>query len=251
MSGHSKWSTIKRKKAAIDAKRGKLWTKLLKEVTVSARLGGGDADSNPRLRAAVVDARSSNVPNDTIDRAIKKGTGDLEGVSYEEIAYEGYGPGGVAILVETITDNRNRTVSEMRNLFDRNGGNLGDNGCVAWMFDRKGYFAVDRSHLGEDAAMELALEVGADDVETGDEVVEIYTDASVYHRLKEVLEEREIPAEEGRLVMLPQTYMDVPEGNMSQLMRLLEVLEDHDDTQNVWVNVDDEILAAHADEDVG
>jgi len=246
MSGHSKWSTIKRRKAAVDAKRGKLWTKLLREVTVSARLGGGDPSANPRLRAAITEARASNVPNDNIDRAINKGTGDLEGSDYEEVTYEGYGPGGVAILVEAITDNRNRTVAEVRNLFDRNGGSLGENGCVAWMFRRRGYFAISRSHLDEDTAMEVALDLGAEDVELGDELVELYTEPGDYNGFKEGLAQRGIPADTGELAMLPQSYVAVEEeGTARQILHLVEVLEDHDDVQNVWANFDlDESLMA-------
>src|SRR5580693_9362461 len=172
MSGHSKWATIKHKKAATDARRGKLFTKLLREITVAARMGGGDPKGNPRLRSAVLEARSNSVPGDTIDRAIKKGTGELEGESYEEVIYEGYGPGGVAMLVEGMTDNRNRTASEIRHLFTRHGGNLGENGCVAWMFGRRGYFAIERSVMDEEKFMELALELGADDMAIEAEIYE-------------------------------------------------------------------------------
>lgn len=249
MSGHSKWSTIKRKKAAIDAKRGQRWTKLLREVTVSARLGGGDPAANPRLRAAVLDARASNIPTDTIDRAIRKGTGELEGSTYEEVSYEGYGPGGAALLVEAITDNRNRTVSEIRHLFSRHGGNLGEAGCVAWMFQRRGYFAIESPAMDEERFMELAIELGAEDVELGEEVYEVYTSAEDYGRVKDELEEREMPLASQELAMLPQSYVEVEEGRAAQLMRLVEALEDHDDVQHVWANfdLDESLLAAQTE----
>jgi YebC/PmpR family DNA-binding regulatory protein len=175
MSGHSKWSTIKHKKAAKDAKRGKMFTKLIKEITVAARMGGGDPKGNPRLRTAVLEARKSSMPNDTIERAIKKGTGELEGVSYEEITYEGYGAGGVAVMVEVVTDNRNRTVAELRNVFDKHGGNLGTTGSVGWMFTKRGLIAIERAGIDEDKVMEIALEAGADDVTDAGEMLEIYT----------------------------------------------------------------------------
>jgi YebC/PmpR family DNA-binding regulatory protein len=245
MSGHSKWATIKRKKAANDSKRGKLWTKLLREITVSARMGGGDPAANPRLRAAVLEARSANVPNDTIDRAIKKGSGELEGVTYEEVTYEGYAPGGVALLVETITDNRNRTVSEVRHLFSRYGGNLGESGSVAWMFKRRGYFSIERRQLSEEAFMELALELGADDVEIGDDLYELYTSPDDYGRVQEALAAKGIPVAGKELAMLPQTYVDVGEERSAQVLRLMEALEDHEDVQSVWANFDlDESLMA-------
>lgn len=238
MSGHSKWSTIKRKKAAVDAKRGKLWTRLLREITVSSRLGSGDPGANPRLRAAIQEAKANNVPNDNIDRAIKKGTGELEGEAYEEVTYEGYGPGGVAVFVEAITDNRNRTVSEVRHLFSRHGGGLGEAGCVAWMFQRRGYFAIERAALDEERLMELALEVGAEDVEIGDEIYEIYTGAEDFARVKDELEAKEIPLAAHELAMVPQSWVDVDDERSGQVMRLMEALEDHDDVQNVWANCD-------------
>src|SRR5436305_10372800 len=175
MSGHSKWSTIKHKKAATDARRGKLFTKILREITVSARLGGGDPKANPRLRSAVLEARSNSVPNDNIERAIKKGTGELEGEAYEEVLYEGYGPGGIAVLVEGLTDNKNRTAPEIRHLFTKHGGSLGASGCVAWMFNRRGYFAIDRAAMDEEKLMEVALDLGVDDVATEGDLYEIFT----------------------------------------------------------------------------
>jgi YebC/PmpR family DNA-binding regulatory protein len=246
MSGHSKWSTIKHKKASTDAKRGKLFTKILREITVSARLGGGDVKGNPRLRTAVLEARSSSVPGDNIDRAIKKGTGELEGESYEEVTYEGYGPGGVAVLVEGLTDNKNRTAAEIRHLFTRHGGNLGDSGSVAWMFHRRGYFAVERGAMDEEKFMELALELGADDVATAEEHYEIFTVPEDFNRVRDELEKRGIPTDVKELAMVPTNPMEIPAERAGAVLRLLEGLEDHDDVQNVWANldVDDKVLAS-------
>ena len=243
MAGHSKWAGIKHKKAAIDAKRARRWTKLVREVIVSARLGGGDPDFNPRLRSAVLDAKADNVPNDTIDRAIKKGTGELEGESFEEVSYEGYGPGGVAVLVETMTDNRNRTVSELRHLFSRHGGNLGESGCVAWMFDRRGCFAIEPSAMSEEELMELALELGVDDFEAG-ELYELFTGPEDYARVREALEARGVPLAAAELAMIPQSTLELGE-NTGAVLRLIDALEDHDDVQHVWANfeVDEAVLA--------
>ncbi|MEM7048735.1 MAG: YebC/PmpR family DNA-binding transcriptional regulator [Acidobacteriota bacterium] len=249
MAGHSKWAGIKHKKAIIDAKRGKLWTKLLREVTVAARLGGGDPTGNPRLRSAIQDARGANCPNDNIDRAIKKGTGELEGAEYVEVTYEGYGPGGVAILVETMTDNRNRTVAEIRHLFSKNAGNLGESGCVAWMFDRRGLFAIAREGLDEDAFMELAMELEADDFSTDGESYEMFSSVEDYIRIREQLEDRSVQLEVKQLAMIPQSTVRIEdEKQASQLVRLLEALEDHDDVQSVWANfdIDDSLLAQAA-----
>jgi YebC/PmpR family DNA-binding regulatory protein len=246
MSGHSKWSTIKHKKASTDAKRGKLFTKILREITVSARLGGGDVKGNPRLRTAVLEARSSSVPGDNIDRAIKKGTGELEGESYEEVTYEGYGPGGVAVLVEGLTDNKNRTAAEIRHLFARHGGNLGDSGSVAWMFHRRGYFAVPRDAMDEEKFMELALELGADDMATAEEHYEIFTVPEDFNRVREELEKRGVLTDVKELAMVPTNPMEIPAERAGAVLRLLEGLEDHDDVQNVWANldVDDKVLAS-------
>ena len=183
MSGHSKWSSIKHKKAATDAKRGKIFTRLIKEITVAARMGGGDIEANPRLRSAVQAAKADNMPKDNIERAIKKGTGELEGVNYEEIIYEGYGPGGAAVLVESLTDNKNRTVADIRSIFGKNGGNLGENGCVAWMFDKKGYIAIERSAVDEDALMEAALEAGAEDIREDDSNYEVITEPGEFQTI--------------------------------------------------------------------
>ncbi len=246
MAGHSKWAQIKRKKAVTDSRRGKLWTKLLKEVSVAARLGGGDPDGNPRLRVGIQEARNANVPNDNIDRAIQRGTGQLEGVSYEELTYEGYGPGGVAVLIEAMTDNKNRTVSELRHTFSRHGGNLGENGCVAWMFDKRGLFAVERGNATEDDVMEIALEVGAEDATIEDDVYELYSAAEDYAAVRDSLEEHGIEVESQALAMLPQSQVDLEAEEAVRVLRLVDALEDQDDVQNVWtnLNVTAELLAA-------
>ncbi|HVT61063.1 MAG TPA: YebC/PmpR family DNA-binding transcriptional regulator [Thermoanaerobaculia bacterium] len=242
MSGHSKWSTIKHRKAATDARRGKLFNKLLREITVAARMGGADPKGNPRLRSALLDARSNSVPGDTIERAIKKGTGELEGESYEEVVYEGYGPGGVAVLVEGMTDNRNRTASEIRHLFVKHGGNLGENGCVSWMFTRRGYFAIGRGAPGapnsEEQFMELALELGAEDIAIEDDQYEIFTPLEGFAAVQDELERLDVPVAVKELAMIPQTTMTLPPERVSQVLRLLEALEDHDDVQHVWANLD-------------
>jgi YebC/PmpR family DNA-binding regulatory protein len=248
MSGHSKWSTIKHKKAAKDARRGKVFTKLIKEITVAARMGGGDPGGNPRLRAALLEARANSVPGDNIDRAIKKGTGELEGSALEEVVYEGYGPGGVAVLVETVTDNRNRTVSEIRHLFTKHGGNLAETGAVGWIFKKRGYFAVERGTMDEEAFMELALELGADDMATDDEAYEIFTSVEDFNRVRDDLERRGVTLAAKELAMVPQSYVELRDHKANQTLRLMEALEDHDDVQKVWANfdVDAGVLAAHA-----
>jgi len=251
MSGHSKWNTIKHRKAATDAKRGKLFTKLLREITVAARLGGGDPKGNSRLRSALLEARSNSVPGDTIERAIKKGTGELEGESYEEVVYEGYGPGGVAILVEGMTDNRNRTASEVRHLFTRHGGNLGDSGSVSWIFKRRGYFAIERGKLDEEKFMELALELGADDIAIEPELYEIFTPPEEFAAVSDQLERRGVQAAVKELAMIPQTSTALPADRVAQVLRLMESLEDHDDVQKVWANldtsaIDDRVTAARS-----
>jgi YebC/PmpR family DNA-binding regulatory protein len=240
MSGHNKWSTIKHKKAAVDAKRSKSWTKLIKEITVAARMGGGDPAGNPRLRTAIDKGRAANMPNDNIDRAVKKGTGELEGVSYEEILYEGYGPGGTAILIETLTDNRTRTVNELRNAFTKHGGNLGDVGSVGWMFKRRGAIRLDGDLVTEDQVMERALELGADDVRTieGAGIVEVLTDPLTLQEVKEGLEKAGLAILEAAVEMQPQATVPL-EGRPAETMaKLLAWLEDHDDVQNVSSNYD-------------
>jgi YebC/PmpR family DNA-binding regulatory protein len=239
MSGHSKWSTIKHKKGAADAKRGKVFTRIIKEMTVAARLGGGDAEGNPRLRAAVAEAKASNMPKDNIERAIKRGTGELEGATYEEVTYEGYGPGGVAIIVEALTDNTNRTTPEIRHMFEKHGGNFGTPGSVKFQFEKKGYFAVEKKAVGEDKLMEIVLDAGADDLQTDDpEVYEIYTTTENFEPVRQALESAKIATVEGKLDMIPARYVAVDEAKSKQIMRLLESLDDHDDTQNVYSNFD-------------
>ncbi len=239
MSGHSKWHTIKHKKGALDAKRGKLFTNLIKEITVAARTGGsGDVDSNARLRKAVSDAKGANMPNDTIDRAIKRGTGELEGVSYEEITYEGYGIGGVAVMIESMTDNRNRTVAELRHLFSKNGGNLGEAGSVAWMFDKKGYFVIDKAAKAEDELFEIAIEAGADDLQDEGEVFEIYTAPENFEAVQEALKKAAIEPQVAEISMIPQNYIRLEGADAKQMFKLYEALDDHDDVQKLYANFD-------------
>jgi len=239
MSGHSKWSTIKHKKGAADAKRGKLFTRIIKEMTVAAREGGGDVESNARLRKAVDDAKAANMPADNIKRAVQRGTGELPGVHYEEVSYEGYGPGGAALFVEVLTDNKNRTLPEIRNLFSKHGGNLGENGCVRFMFDKKGYLAVERSKISEDRLMELALEAGADDLSTDDpDAFEIYTSSESFHDVKKKLEEKGVSISTSEITILPQTPVRLDDAKAAQLMKLMEAIEEHDDVQNVWTTAE-------------
>ncbi|HYU24412.1 MAG TPA: YebC/PmpR family DNA-binding transcriptional regulator [Thermoanaerobaculia bacterium] len=239
MSGHSKWSTIKHKKGAADAKRGKIFTRIIKEMTIAARLGGGDAEGNPRLRAAVAEAKANDMPKDNIERAIKRGTGEIEGAAYEEVTYEGYGPGGVAIIVEALTDNGNRTTPEIRHAFEKNGGNLGTPGSVKFQFERKGYFAVEKSAADEDKLMEVAIEAGADDLQSDDaDVYEIYTSSETFEAVRQALESNKIPTVEAKLGMIPANYVSLDENKSRQAMKLLEALDDHDDVQNVWSNFD-------------
>jgi len=238
MSGHSKWSTIKHKKAAKDAKRGKLFTKLIKEITVAARMGGGDVNSNPRLRTAVTAAKAASMPNDNIDRAIKKGTGDLEGVAYEEIQYEGYGPGGAAILAQVVTDNKNRTVSEIRHLFSKHGGNLGETGCVAWMFDKKGVITVEKSQIDEERLLAIVLDAGAEDVREEEEIFEVVTRPEEFETVKEKLESANVPLASAQVTMVPKNTVPVDGKHVEQILKLTEELEDHDDVQSVSANFD-------------
>jgi YebC/PmpR family DNA-binding regulatory protein len=249
MSGHSKWSTIRHKKAAVDAKRGKLFTKLIKEITIAAREGGGDPDGNPRLRSAIAAAKSANMPADNIKRAVQKGTGELPGVSYEEVAYEGYGPGGVAILVETLTDNRMRTTPEIRHLFTKHGGNLGEPNSVAWMFEKKGQFFIPCSAADEERLMELVLEGGGDDLSQDEDQFEVQTSAEAFAKVQQLLEEAQIQPSEAAIVMEPQNVVHLDGKKAEQCLRLLELLEDHEDSQNVYANleVDDEMVGSGAD----
>lgn len=238
MSGHSKWHSIRHKKAARDAKRGKLFTKLIKEITVAARLGGGDINANPRLRTAVQTARENSMPAENIERAIKRGTGELEGVSYEEVQYEGYGPGGVAILVQAMTDNRNRTVAEIRRLFEKSGGSLGSTGCVAWMFKKRGVITVDKVSVDEDRLMEVALEAGADDVSEADGSFEVLTTPEAFESVKQAIQQAGIPIQAAEVSMIPDSTVRVVGPEAEQTMKLLEALEDHDDVQSVASNAD-------------
>jgi YebC/PmpR family DNA-binding regulatory protein len=236
MSGHSKWSTIKHKKAAKDAKKGKLFTKFIKEITVAARMGGGDLNSNPRLRTAVLSARAQSMPGENIERAIKKGTGELEGVTYEEIQYEGYGPGGVAIIAQVLTDNKNRTVSEIRRLFAKHGGNMGETGCVSWMFDKKGLITVEKSQVDEDRLMDIVLDAGAEDVRDEDEIFEVVTRPEDFEKVKERLDQEKIAVSSAQVTLVPKNTVDVDAKNVEQVLRLSEELEDHDDVQSVAAN---------------
>src|SRR5215472_8894785 len=238
MSGHSKWSTIKHKKAAKDARKGKLFTKFIKEITVAARMGGGDINSNPRLRTAVITARANSMPGENIDRAIKKGTGELEGVTYEEVAYEGYGPGGAAVLVMAMTDNRNRTVAEIRRLFTKHGGSMGEAGCVGWMFHKRGVLTVDKQGVDEDRLMEIALEAGADDVAEDSGAYQITTPPDAFEAVKDALEKAKITAANGAVSMVPQNTLSLTGGPAENTLKLLDELEDHDDVQEVASNID-------------
>lgn len=238
MSGHNKWSSIKHRKGAQDKKRGKIFTKLIKEITVAARFGGGDVTANPRLRTAIAAAKTENMPKDNIDRAIKKGTGDLEGANYEEIIYEGYGPGGAAVMAESLTDNKNRTVAEIRHIFSKAGGNLGESGCVAYMFDKKGYLYINKSATDEERLMEVSLEAGAEDVREDDDGFEVITDPQDFEAVRDALETAGIAFSDDDVTMLPQTTNTLEGKEADQMMRLLESLEDNDDVQKVYTNVD-------------
>jgi YebC/PmpR family DNA-binding regulatory protein len=245
MSGHSKWSTIKRKKGAIDAKRGQIFTRLIKEITVAARSGGGDPEGNSRLRAAINTAKTENMPKENIARAIKKGTGEIAGEVYEEILYEGYGPGGVAVLVDCMTDNRNRTVADIRHYFAKSGGNLGEFGCVSWMFDKKGLIQIDKSLIAEEKLMEMALEAGAEDVVEEETEYQVLTSPEDFDTVRTALEEAGLTFLEASITRIPQNTVEVTdEKNARSLMKLLENLEDHDDVQNVNANfdIDDDLM---------
>lgn len=245
MSGHSKWSTIKHKKGATDAKRGRIFTRLIKEITVAARMGGGDPDGNPRLRSAIASAKTENMPKDNIVRAIKKGTGELEGAIYDEILYEGYGPGGVAVLVECMTDNRNRTVADVRHYFAKSNGNLGESGCVGWMFDKKGLLQVEKEGISEEQLMEMALEAGAEDVVEEDDEFQVITAPEAFDAVHEALEKNKVRFIDASITMIPQNNIEVTDEKIAiSLLKLLENLEDHDDVQRVHANfdIDDELM---------
>jgi len=244
MSGHSKWSTIKHKKAAKDAKRGKIFTKLIKEITVAARQGGGDPDANPALRTAIQGAKSANMPADNIERAIKKGTGEMEGINYEEVMYEGYGPQGVGVYVHCLTDNKNRTAAEIRSLFNKNGGSMAGAGSVAWLFEKKGLLVVVEDVIGEDELMELVISAGAEDLSQSEGKYEITCQPQDFWAVKETLERANIKTESAEVTMIPKNQVSVTAESARGVLRLIEVLEDHDDVQNVYANCDipDEVM---------
>ena len=238
MSGHSKWATIKHKKGAADAKRGKVFTRLIKELTVAARSGGGDPDMNPRLRTVIADARAANMPAENIKRAIRRGTGEEEGVSYDEVTYEAFGPGGVAILVETLTDNRNRTVGEVRHILTRFGGNLGEANSVGWMFEKKGLVTVEKGKVEEDALMSAVLDAGADDMKDDGSAWEIISAADRHQAVVDAVKALGIEPSTSQIAMLPQNYIKLEGRPAQQMLKLMEALEDYDDTKNVWSNFD-------------
>ncbi len=238
MSGHSKWHSIKHKKAAADSKRGRIFTRLIKEMTAAARMGGGDPDANPRLRLAVATAKANNMPAENIKRAIMRGTGELPGVSYEDVNYEAYGPGGVALLMHVLTDNRNRTVAELRHILSKNGGNLGETGCVGWMFEKKGYFVIEKSAVSEDALLDVALGAGADDMRDDESNFEVFTSTESFYKVKSALEAAKIPIAAAEVSMVPSNYVKLEGKSAQTMLKLMEALEDHEDIQNVWANFD-------------
>jgi YebC/PmpR family DNA-binding regulatory protein len=238
MSGHSKWATIKRKKAATDSARGKVFTKIIKEITIAARDGGGDPNGNPRLRLAIASAKASNMPQDNITRAIKKGTGELEGVHYEEITYEAYAPHGIAVMIECVTDNRNRTVAELRHLISKYNGNLGESGSVAWMFERKGVVILAKDSHSEDDVMEVILDAGADDLKTEDEFFEVVSSIENFETVRKTLEDKKFKIESANLQQLAKNLIALDEKGAADIMRFLEVVEEHDDVQNIFSNAD-------------
>lgn len=244
MSGHSKWATIKRKKGANDAKRSRIFTKLIKELTVAARMGGGDPAGNPRLRLAIDKARSENMPNDNVERAIKKGTGELEGTSYEEVRYEGYGTAGVALLIDVMTDNKNRAVAEIRNLLSKHGGNLGETGSVSWVFEHKGAFEINKSAVGEEALMEIALAAGADDVKDEGDTWLVTCGKDEFGAVKAALESAKIAVQSAEITMIPKNSIRLNADQAQKMMKMMDILEDHDDVQHVYANFDipDEIM---------
>lgn len=247
MSGHSKWHSIKHKKALIDSKRGRSFTKFIKEITMAARLGGADPDGNPRLRKAILDAKSLNMPADNIKRAIMKGTGELDGGQLDEITYEGYGPAGIAIIVEVVTDNRNRTVSEIRHMFSKNGGNMGESGSVAWMFSKKGYIVIEASKADEETLMALAIDAGADDFQNDGDTYEIYTAPESFHAVLDALKAKGIETMSAEISMIPTTQVKLEGKSAQQAVKLMEIMEEHDDVQHVYANFDieeDELASA-------
>ena len=246
MSGHSKWASIKHKKGAADAKRGKIFSRLNKEITVAARLGGGDPAGNPRLRSAIQAAKAENMPKDNIERAIKKGTGELEGTSYEECNYEAYGPGGVAIMIDCLTDNKNRTVAEVKHLFERHGGNLGEPGCVSWIFEKKGLIVFERESVEEERLLELALDAGAEDIKEEETQFEILTDPSDFESVKKAFDDEGLSYTFAEVSMIPQNTVSLEGRDAEKMLNLMETLEDHDDINHVYANFDipDEVMEA-------
>ena len=246
MSGHSKWASIKHKKGAVDAKRGKIFTKLIKEITVATRMGGKDPEANARLRTAIAAAKAENMPKENIERGIKKGTGELEGSTYEEATYEGYGPGGVAVLVEVLTDNKNRAVADVRHLFERHGGSLGAAGCVAWMFSQKGLIVLPRDQTDEERLFEAALEAGAEDIKEGEKEFEVVTEPSLFEQVKTAIEDAELTPILAEITMIPKTTTNLEGKHAQQMLTLMEVLEDNDDVNHVYANFDisDEVMEA-------
>ncbi len=238
MSGHSKWSSIKHKKGITDARRGKAFTKLIKEITVAARLGGGDPDANPRLRTAIAAAKAENMPKDNIERAVKKGTGELEGVAYEEVYYEGYGPGGAAVLVESLTDNKKRTVADIRYIFSKAGGSLGEAGCVAWMFEKKGMFVFEKGGTDEETLMEAVLDAGGEDIRDEESTFEVITSPEDFERVKKALDQRNLRYFLGEITMVPRSTVKLEDKQAEQMLRLMDNLEDSDDVQKVYSNFD-------------
>ena len=246
MSGHSKWASIKHKKGAADAKRGQVFTKLIREITVAAKIGGGDPTGNSRLRAAIQAAKAENMPKDNIDRAIKKGTGELEGTTYEQLNYEGYGPGGVAILVDCLTDNKNRTVADIKYLFDRHGGNLGEPGCVSWIFEKKGLFVFDKAKVEEEKLLEVALDAGAEDIVQSGDQFEAYSKPSEFEKIKKAFDQAGLPYSLAQVDMIPQNTVRLEGKKADQMLNLMEALEDNDDISHVYANFDipDEVIEA-------
>lgn len=244
MSGHSKWASIKHKKGAADAKRGKIFTKLMREISAAAKSGGGDPASNPRLRTAIQSAKGANMPNDNIDRAIKKGTGEVEGVSYEEMVYEGYGPQGVAILAQSLTDNKNRTAAEIRSIFNKNGGSMAGAGSVAWIFDKKGMIVIEKSKASEDQLMEIVLSTGGEDMTQSEDKFEITSEIQNFEAVRQAIEQANIPVVSAQMTMIPKNEVPVSADSARSVIRLIDALEDHDDVQNVYANCDipDEVM---------
>jgi YebC/PmpR family DNA-binding regulatory protein len=248
MSGHSKWATIKRKKAVTDSRRGKLFTQLIKEITIAAKAGGGDPDGNPRLRLAIDKGKAANMPAENIKRAVQKGTGELPGVNYEEITYEAYGPGGTAIIIEVVTDNKNRTIAELRFMLERNGGKLGASGSVAYMFHKKGTIRIPKTGVSEDDVLAIVLDAGADDLVVEEDTYDVVTSVASFEPVKKALEAKQIKLEEAELSMIPETTVKVEGHEAEKLLKLMEAIEDHDDTQHVYANfdIDEKVLSSFA-----